>query len=132
MIIVKNVIRSGLGAVCRIVVLCLFSCLALFSCTNRATLDSIILPPDSAVNDADRFAVIVETYISLKDSPGANGIIVNHARRKEIYEVTGTQFVSRDSESELWVHLTDGWLQRSCVELYPSRAKAETAAARLK
>lgn len=123
-------IRSGVGAVCRIVVLCLFSCL--FSCTNRATLDSVILPPDSAVNDADRFAVIVETYISLKDSPGANGIIVNHARRKEIYEVTGTQFVSKDSESELWVHLTDGWLQRSFVELYPSRAKAETAAARLK
>jgi hypothetical protein len=123
-------IRIGKGTVCSIVVLSLFSCL--ISCTNRTTLDSIILPPDSAVNDADRFAVIVETYISLKDSPGANGIIVNHARRKEIYEVTGTQFVSRDSESELWVHLTDGWLQRSCVELYPSRAKAETAAARLK
>jgi hypothetical protein len=129
---VKNTIRSGLGAVCRIVVLSFFSCLFLFSCTNRTTLESIILPPDSAVNDADRFAVIVETYISLKDSPGPNGIIVNHARRKEIYEVTGTQFVSKDSESELWVHLTDGWLQRSCVELYPSRAKAETAAARLK
>ena len=121
-----------MGAVCRIVVLSFFSCLFLFSCTNRTTLESIILPPDSAVNDADRFAVIVETYISLKDSPGPNGIIVNHARRKEIYEVTGTQFVSKDSESELWVHLTDGWLQRSCGELYPSRAKAETAAARLK
>ena len=121
-----------MGAVCRIVVLSFFFCLFLFSCTNRTTLESIILPPDSAVNDADRFAVIVETYISLKDSPGPNGIIVNHARRKEIYEVTGTQFVSKDSESELWVHLTDGWLQRSCVELYPSRAKAETAAARLK
>lgn len=123
-------IRSGLGAIYCVVMLCLFSCF--FSCTNRTTLDSVILPPDSAVNDADRFAVIVETYISLKDSPGANGIIVNHARRKEIYEVTGTQFVSKDSESELWVHLTDGWLQRSFVELYPSRAKAETAAARLK
>lgn len=123
-------IRSDWGIRHLIVVLCLFFCL--FSCTRHTTLDSIILPPDSAVNDADRFAVIVETYISLKDSPGANGIIVNHARRKEIYEVTGTQFVSQDSESELWVHLTDGWLQRSFVELYPSRAKAETAAARLK
>ena len=126
----KTAVRSGLDAVYHLVMLCLFSCF--FSCTNRTTLDSVILPPDSAVNDADRFAVIVETYISLKDSPEANGIIVNHARRKEIYEVTGTQFVSKDSESELWVHLTDGWLQRSVVELYPSRAKAETAAARLK
>jgi len=127
---VKKVIRIGWDIIQLTVVLCLFFCL--FSCTRHTTLDTIILPPDSAVNDADRFAVIVETYISLKDSPGANGIIVNHARRKEIYEVTGTQFVSRDSESELWVHLTDGWLQRSFVELYPSRAKAETAAARLK
>lgn len=122
-------IRNRQSVIYNIIVPCFFFCLV--SCTNRPTLD-IILPSDSAVNDADRFAVIVETYISLKDSPGVDGIIVNHARRKEIYEVTGTQFVSRNSESELWVHLTDGWLQRSCVELYPSRAKAETAAARLK
>ena len=123
-------IRSNRITVCSIGVLCFF--FSFFSCTRHATLDAITLPPDSAVNEADRFAVIIETYISLKDTPGQNGIIVNHARRKEIYEVRGTQFVSKDSESELWIHLTDGWLQRSCVELYPSRAKAETAAARLK
>ena len=121
-------VRSLRIAVWSIVALCF----CFFSCTRHATLDTITLPPDSAVNDANCFAVIIETYISLKDTPGTNGIIVNHARRKEIYEVTGTQFVLKDSQSELWVHLTDGWLQRSCVELYPSRAKAETAAARLK
>ena len=126
----KNTIRIGSITIREIVALCFFFCL--FSCSRYATLDSLTLPIDSAVNDADRFAVIIETYISLKDSPGANGIIVNHARRKEIYEVIGTEFVSKDAESELWVRLTDGWLQRSCVELYPSRAKAETAAARLK
>ncbi len=126
----KNAIRTGSAVICNIFTICLLFCL--FSCTRYASLDSITLPSDSAVNDADRFAVIIETYISLKDSPGANGIIVNHARRREIYEVMGTEFVSKNSASELWVHLTDGWLQRSCVELYPSRAKAETAAARLK
>ena len=127
----KNTKRNGNSApLWKIAAVCVLFGLA--ACTRHVSLDSIALPPDSAVNDADRFAVITETYISLKDTPGANGIIVNHARRKEIYEVTGTQFVSRDSESELWVHLTDGWLQRTCVELYPSRAKAETAAARLK
>lgn len=126
----KKAIRGGWHTVCGIVGLCLLS--GVFSCSRHTTLDAISLPPDSAVNEADRFAVIVETYIALKDSPGANGIIINHARRKEIYAVTGTQFVSKDSESELWVHLTDGWLQRSCVELYSSKAKADTAAARLK
>ena len=125
-----TVIRSGCAAISKILAACfLFS---LMACTRHISLDSITLPSDSAVNDADRFAVIIETYISLKDSPGTTGIIVNHARRKEIYEVTGTEFVLKDSESELWVHLSGGWLQRSCVELYPSRAKAETAAARLK
>ena len=123
-------IRTGSAVLCKIFTVCFLFCL--FSCVRYSGLDSITLPSDSALNDADRFAVIIETYISLKDSPGVSGIIVNHARRKEIYEVTGTQFVSKNSESELWVHLTDGCLQRSCVELYPSRAKAETAAARLK
>ena len=123
-------IRTGSAVLCKIFTVCFLFCL--FSCVRYSGLDSITLPSDSALNDADRFAVIIETYISLKDSPGVSGIIVNHARRKEIYEVTGTQFVSKNSESELWVHLTDGGLQRSCVELYPSRAKAETAAARLK
>ena len=123
-------IRTGSAVLCKIFTVCFLFCL--FSCVRYSGLDSITLPSDSALNDADRFAVIIETYISLKDSPGVSGIIVNHARRKEIYEVTGTQFISKNSESELWVHLTDGWLQRSCVELYPSRAKAETAAARLK
>jgi len=123
-------IRTGSAVLCKIFTVCFLFCL--FSCVRYSGLDSITLPSDSALNDADQFAVIIETYISLKDSPGVSGIIVNHARRKEIYEVTGTQFVSKNSESELWVHLTDGWLQRSCVELYPSRAKAETAAARLK
>lgn len=109
-----------------------FAALCLTCCVRHADLDAIILPTDSALTDADRYAVIIETYISLKDSPGTDGITVSHARRKEIYEVTGTEFVSRNADSELWVHLTEGWLQRSCVELYPSKEKAETAAARLK
>jgi len=127
---VKNIIRSGNTALHKILITSFFLCV--FSCARHTGLEVILLPPDSALKDADRFAVIVETYISLKDSPGVNGIIVNHARRKEIYEVTGTEFVPQHSNSELWVHLTGGWLQRSCVELYPSREKAETAAAQLK
>ena len=102
------------------------------ACTRNTGLDTVSLPTDSALNDADRFAVITETYISLKDSPGVQGIIINHARRGEIYEVLGTEFVSKKTQSELWIHLNGGWLQRSSVELYPSREKAETAAAQFK
>lgn len=98
------------------------------SCTRYTALAGVALPSDSPINDADRFAVIAETYIALKDKPGADGIIINHARRNEVYEILGTQFISQDAKTELWVHLTDGWLERSCVQLYSSRARAQTAA----
>lgn len=102
------------------------------SCTRNTGLDTVTLPVDSALTDADRFAVITETYISLKDSPGTQGIIINHARRGEIYEVLGTKFVSKNTHSELWVQLTGGWLLRSSVDLYSNKEKALTAVAQLK
>lgn len=102
------------------------------SCTRYAVLEGIVLPADSPATDVDRFAVIAETYIALKDKPGVDGIIINHARRNEVYEIKGTQFILQDGKSELWVHLSDGWIERSCVQLYSSRARAQTAAARLK
>ena len=122
----KRFVRSAAG------ILCIAGFVVCIACVRNTGLEPVVLPADSALNEADRFAVIVETYISLKDSPGPSGIIINHARRKEIYEVIGTEFVSRNTKSELWIHLTDGWLQRSCVELYSSKEKAETAAAQLK
>ncbi len=122
----KRLVRRAAGVVC------IAGFVVCTACAKNAGLEPVTLPTDSALNDADRFAVIIETYISLKDSPGPSGIIINHARRKEIYEVTGTEFVSRNTKSELWIHLTGGWLLRSCVELYSSREKAETAAAQLK
>jgi len=126
----KNVMRNTMAASRNIIMI--YFVLCVLSCSRHTGLDTITLPSDSALKDADRFAVIIETYISLKDRPGPSGIIISHARRKEIYEVKGTEFVSKNSDSELWIHLSGGWLKHSCVELYPSKEKAETAAARLK
>lgn len=114
---------------CKLIILYILLCAGACSRTDR--FDTIIFPADSAMNDADRYAVITETYISLKDTPGPNGITVNHARRKDIYAVTGTQFVSQSDKSELWIHLSEGWLPYSAVDLYSSKEKAETAAAQL-
>lgn len=107
---------------CTVVTLCCVFCVC--SCTRHTALDTVALPSDSAVNDVDRFAVITKTYIALQDKPGAGGIVVNHARRNEVYEIIGTQFISHGGKSILWVHLTDGWLERACVELYSSKSRA--------
>ena len=84
------------------------------------------------MNEADRYAVIIETYTALKDRPGLQGISVAHARKKEIYPILGTQFVSVHGETELWVHLSSGWIKQTALELYPTQEKALTAASRLK
>lgn len=84
------------------------------------------------MNEADRYAVIIETYTALKDSPGIQGISIAHARKKEIYPIIGTQFISGQGQTELWIHLSNGWIKKTGVELYPTHKKALTAAARLK
>ena len=103
-----------------------------FSCAKHTGIEHIQLPADSPMHEADRYAVIVETYVALKDRPGAQGISVAHARKKEIYPIIGTQFVLLQGESELWVHLSEGWIKQTAVEVYPTHEKAFTAASRLK
>jgi len=90
-------------------------------------LDAITLPVDSPMNNADAYVVIMQPYVSLKDNPGKNGISVGYVRKKEVYQVKGKEFVPKDTGTELWVHIANGWLARSCVEFYSSKSKAVTA-----
>ncbi|MGP1529870.1 MAG: hypothetical protein ACTTI3_05960 [Treponema sp.] len=80
------------------------------------------------MNNADAYVVIMQPYVSLKDSPGKNGISVGYVRKKEVYLVKGKEFAPKDTGTELWVHIANGWLARSCVEFYSSKSKAVTAA----
>ena len=40
------------------------------SCSGESPLQTLVLPSDSAMNDANRFALVIETYVSLRDRPG--------------------------------------------------------------
>lgn len=101
------------------------------SCKQKEGIEHVRLPVDSPMHNADRYAVITGTYISLKDTPGPNGISIGHARKKEIYKIERTQFVVQNGYTELWVQTADGWFRRSSAELYQSREKAVTAASLL-
>ena len=41
--------------------------LSLLACSKEDPLQTLDLPSDSAMNDANRFALIIETYVSLLD-----------------------------------------------------------------
>lgn len=106
--------------------------LLIFSCNDDKGLECVVLPSDSAINDANRYALVIETYISLRDKPGYSGIIVAHARQKDVFSVKGIDIVSADSSQSLWIDLGSGWVPRSCVRLYPTKEKALTEAKKLK
>lgn len=102
------------------------------SCSGESPLQTLILPSDSAMNDANRFALVIETYVSLRDKPGEDGITIAHARRLDIFQVEGIEIIKEDGDQTLWVNLGKGWIQRSSVQLYSSKEKVLTAAKKLK
>ncbi|MEL3912140.1 hypothetical protein [Treponema pedis] len=102
--------------------------LSLCSCSKKERLKEVDLPSDSAMNDANRFALIIETYVSLRDKPGEDGIAIAHARRLDIFPVEGLKIVKNKDEQELWINLGTGWIQRESVQLYPSKEKVLKAA----
>ena len=106
--------------------------LSLLACSKEDPLQTLDLPSDSAMNDANRFALIIETYVSLLDKPGDDGITVSHARKFDVFPVEGLEIVKVDGEQILWVNLGKGWIQRSSVQLYSSKEKVLTAAKKLK
>lgn len=125
----KKILRGGgVVVLSALVAYFLFS---LYPGRRHAALDTVILPAESPVNHADRFAVVTEPYVALQDRPGTDGIVVSHARQNEVYEIVGTQFVSDEEKSTLWVRLANGWVEHSYVALYSSKARAKAASARL-
>jgi hypothetical protein len=113
---------------------CILMAAALFcvSCAKNTSLGTLELPSTPVVSTSDRYALVLDPYISLRDQPGTQGVTVAHGRRGEIYEVTGKKIVETQNDNEVWVNLGSGWVTTQAVELYSSREKAETAAARFK
>lgn len=119
----KGPLRFLLSVACLIV---------FFSCNKAESLKDLDLPVDTAMNDANRFALIIDTYVSIRDVPGDEGINIAHARKLDIFPVEGLEITKKDDEQILWVNLGNGWVQRSSVQLYSTKEKALTAAKRLK
>jgi hypothetical protein len=115
-------------------VICILVLAAAFfaSCAKNTSLGTLELPSTPAVSTSDRYALVLDPYISLRDKPGEQGVTVAHGRRGEIHEVTGKKIIERLNENEVWVNLGTGWVLSDSVELYSSREKAETAAVRFK
>lgn len=107
-------------------------CFFFIACTKNDALQNIDLPADTAMNDANRYALIIETYVSLLDKPGDDGITISHARRLDVFPIKGLKIVKKNKEQILWLDVGGGWVKRSDVQLYSSKAKVLNAAQNLK
>lgn len=106
------------------------TCLTLCSCGNPRSIKSLDLPSTPVISESDRFALVLDPYVALRDEPGATGITVSHVRRGEVYPITGKRILDEGSTIAIWVDLGSGWCPVASIELYSSREKAETASAR--
>ncbi len=99
------------------------------SCSRGHTIGTLDFPSTPAVSTQERFALVVDPYVSMRDRPGSEGITISHGRRGEIYPVSGNRLVPGENSNVVWIHLGTGWVAQSSVQLYSSMEKAKTAAA---
>ncbi len=102
------------------------------SCTRPHTINSLNLPATPEVSTVERFALVIDPFISLRDQPGDTGITIAHGRRGEIYPVQGKRIILDGNKNIIWLNLKDGWALESSVQLYSSPDKAKTASDLLK
>lgn len=94
------------------------------SCERTGTISTLSFDETPIISQNDRFALILDPYVSLRDAPGDSGITISHARRGDVHEVTGVKLLSSSGEADVWFKLSGGWITASSVSLYSSRQKA--------
>ncbi len=113
----------------RLFLLLLLLSAVFFSCSGKSRIADIAFPPTYVVEARNRFVVVVHPYAALRDQPGESGVTIGHCRKGDVFELTGTRFVESGGNQMLWVCLEGGWILRSSVILFSTRAQAENAAA---
>lgn len=108
------------------------SLLLIVSCTREQTVATISLDAAPVISREQRVALVVDPYIALRDQPGDSGITISHARRGEVFLVTGTRIVETAGARMLWISLGNGWVVEDSLQFYSSEARARAAGSLLK
>lgn len=104
---------------------------AAISCSRESSIRTLAFSSTPVISTAERFALLVDPYISMRDQPGEDGITIAHGRRGEIYPVNGKRIIQTGKSNVIWIDLGSGWVPETTVQLYSSQEKAHTAAALL-
>lgn len=93
----------------------------------------IPLPPETSLlsRQALGYGVVTASYIRALSEPGGDGVSLGYAREGVIVTVVERRLIRTEDRTEYWVLVEDGttgWLPETALDIYPSEAKARTAA----
>lgn len=108
--------------------LALLASVSVVSCAKNTSIASLQFPSTPAVSTENRFALVIDPYVTLRDIPGEKGITMANGRRGDIYEVTGSRIIPEGVIHAVWLNLGKGWVNSRSVQLYSSEERAQTAA----
>ena len=105
--------------------------LLFFSCLPGER--KIPLPPETAIFSRQvlSYGVVTASYIKALSEPGGDGVSLGYAREGVIVTVVERRLIRTEDRTEYWVLVEDGtagWLPETALDMYPSEAKARTAA----
>lgn len=101
------------------------------ACNRTKTMDLLDFPSTPQISTENRFALVIDPYISLRDQPGEKGITISHGRRGEIFAIKGKRLIQTGKYPVVWVDLGTGWALEKSIQYYSSAEKAKTAASLL-
>ncbi len=108
------------------------------SCTRMGG-SSLRLQANPILTGGIGWAVVKDAYVRLKEGPSDSTRDLDHLRRGSVLSLDARKFGTGDDpmapdEPEIWYGVESegakGWVRESELDVYDSRAQAETAAAR--
>ncbi|MBQ7611779.1 MAG: hypothetical protein IJU92_01750 [Spirochaetaceae bacterium] len=114
----------------KILIILFATIFSLSACTKKTDLDTFSFLDESDIFGGNKFAVILDKYVTSVDIPSEQGITVSQLRCGEIFPIQETRILTT-SQREFWVKINDGWVLSSSLQLYKTFEKAKTASERL-
>lgn len=111
--------------------LVLAALLFLSSCSAARMEQVVTLPATPPLSRSIGYAVIVSSYVQVRDTPSSEGVSLGYYRRGAVLPIVERRSVRQNDAARVWLlNAGDekGWIPESDVSLFDNEAKARTAA----
>jgi hypothetical protein len=112
-------------------ILAVITALVLSSC-SASRMERVVSPPATPpLSRSIGYAVIVSSYVQVRDTPSSDGVSLGYYRRGTVIPIEERRTVRGEAAGQDWLlngGAERGWVPASDVRLYDNEAKARTAA----